>query len=290
MGRWVIDDVDPGAYVEWAGRALVQRTWDILLPLPSELLAGKTLDFGDWVSWCVGTNGQPDEQHRRLGANPRVARVNATRFLQPLRLRSRLITAIGGTRISLPRGLTFATGGPASLKSCPSCPEPDRPAGLIFGAGPDVGIEITRRYVVGGGVLFTSAAGDFRSGVIDRQRWPAPGEGEAYVYSRVTSLGRVPFVTVGAVVADDPDSRIELGLRSYWLSVRIEQGYDRYNAADPRREVSGNGLALSPYFQVGFQRGLFVSFDLGPFGKLDFGQFGQGRVGKGFVLAAGYNF
>jgi hypothetical protein len=75
----------------------------------------------------------------------------------------------------------------------------------------------------------------------------------------------------------------------YRIAVNVEQGYDRFDARDPRRDVSGRSYAWSGYVLFGMRRGPFVSVELGPFGSVGFGTPGDGAI-KGVAVAGGYAF
>ena len=130
--------------------------------------------------------------------------------------------------------------------------------------------------------------GDFRKGFIDRQGWSAPGEGEAYTYSKISDVDILPFAGIG-ILAPVEEFHLEVGLRAYWIRVSLEQGYDRFNMRDARRDATGKARAYSVYTLMGQHRGILFALDVGPFGDIDFAEFGKGTI-KGFALFTGYSF
>ena len=217
-------------------------------------------------------------------------------------------------RISLPEQFNFAKGTDGiplpqqydfvrtTPKYCPQCAEPNHPVGPVFYLGGALNIRIASRAVLGGGVLFSGAPTDFRAGFTDRRRWPAPGEGEAYTYTRLSNLeGIIPYVNLGYMGTFDRRSRSEY-LGSYEFGVRwlrlegltLEQGFDRFNSMNPRRTLSTKNIYIIPrgyYFDVRYREnkeklGGFVTFVIIPRTPIEFKDFGAAYI-SGTAFSAG---
>lgn len=197
--------------------------------------------------------------------------------------------------ISLSEKADFAKGNPQSFKYCPNCKEPSHPAGPVFYLGQALNIRIASKAVLGGGVLYNSVPKDFRSGFTDRQPWPAPKEGEAYTYTRLSSLGHViPYVSLGYMGTFDRESgskyhgSYEFGVR--WLRLEgltLEQGFDRYNNRDPIRTLIARKAYTTfqgYYFDVRYHRkkiGVFATVVIISPASVDFQEYGSARIHGG---------
>ncbi len=209
--------------------------------------------------------------------------------------------------ISLPEQSDFAKGGITRdygsvfqrvIQSCPQCEEPNNPGGPVAYIGGGITLRIASRAVLGGGILVNGVPTNFRTGFTDRNRWPAPGEGEAYTYTRISNLGHfIPYVNLGFMGTFDRKSRstyfgsYEFGVR--WLKLQgltLEQGFDRFNMRDPLRTTNSAVTILqSYYFEAHYQEkmlGIFGTLFFIPPTAVDFGEFGQARL-KGLGLSGG---
>jgi hypothetical protein len=192
--------------------------------------------------------------------------------------------------LTLPSELVFARGGPFSLKTCSTCEEPDRPRGVVFDLAAGVSLELFGKVAVWYDLNVPVVFSGFRSGFTDSRRWPAPAEGEAYVYSRVARILPMHSVSVAAVRALGA-SRLALGVRASRFDVRIEQGYDRFNEADPRRTFSGRAVSWSVFVRNHQPSGQIFNLEVGPFGTIDYGPgVGKGSVRGLFSASAGFAF
>lgn len=194
--------------------------------------------------------------------------------------------------ISLPEQFNFASGSEL-FKYCPWCEEPNRPIGPVFYLGGALNMRIASKIVLGSGVLLNGISTDFRDGFTDRRRWPAPREGEAYTYTRVSDLEHtVPYINIGYMGTFGRKSRSEY-LGSYEFGVRwlrfkgltLEQGFDRYNSRDPIRTMENIYVtSRGYYFDVRHHEGklgFFGTFFVIPTAVADFDKFGQAHIRGG---------
>jgi len=170
--------------------------------------------------------------------------------------------------LALPKGMDFAQYGI----------EPNNPKGQVMLLGGLLYQPIGRNFVLGYELDFPIYDDDFRQGFTDRQGWPAPGEGEAYTYSRVSKIGLVHSILL-TYLADNKRAKegFQIGLKASLINLTVEQGYDRYNTRQPYRSAGGDGLAWTGLLGWG-SNDFSVNLVLGPYGSLDFGDFGSGDL------------
>ena len=146
-------------------------------------------------------------------------------------------------------------------------------------------------------MLLSGVSTDFRTGFTDRRLWPAPREGEAYSYTRVSNWGHViPYANLGYMGTFGRKSRTkyegsyEFGIR--WLrfsELALEQGFDRFNMRAPRRTFINRHIIPRSYY-VGFKynpsqyngdistAGFFMTVFFIPSTPVGFDEFGQAHL------------